>query len=47
VRKQVETIRNYPFLIPGTDVHGFIYDVRTGKLEEVGEDEVRVASLSS
>jgi len=47
VRKQVETIRNYPFLIPGTDVHGFIYDVHTGKLQEVAEGDARVAALSS
>ncbi|HMD39442.1 MAG TPA: carbonic anhydrase [Candidatus Acidoferrum sp.] len=47
VRKQLETIRNYQFLIPGTDVHGFIYDVRTGKLQEVSEEAARTASLSS
>jgi len=47
VRKQLATIRNNPFLIPGTDVHGFIYDVKTGKLQEVSEQEARSASLSS
>ena len=47
VRKQLATIRSYPFLMPEIDVHGFIYDVRTGKLQEVAEQEARVASLSS
>lgn len=47
VRKQLETIRSSPFLIPGVDIHGFIYDVRTGKLQEVKEHEARAASLSS
>jgi carbonic anhydrase len=47
VRRQLETIRNYPFLIPGIDIHGFIYDVRTGKLLEISEQGARAASLSS
>jgi carbonic anhydrase len=47
VRAQLEKIRNHPFLISGTDIHGFVYDVRSGKLQEVKEQEARAASLSS
>src|SRR5271157_2457452 len=45
VRNQLEKLRNYPLLIPGTDIHGFVYDVRSGKLQEVKEQEARAASL--
>jgi carbonic anhydrase len=47
VRSQMERLRNYPFLIPGADIHGFVYDVRSGKLQEVKEQDARAASLSS
>ena len=49
VKKQLQTIRSNPFLPRDIDVHGFIYDVRTGKLREVREtaEEARAASLSS
>ncbi len=47
VRNQLEKLRNHPLLIPGTDIHGFIYDVRSGKLQEVKEQGARAASLSS
>ena len=47
VRAQLEKLRNHPLLIPGTDIHGFVYDVRSGKLQEVKEQEARAASLSS
>jgi carbonic anhydrase len=46
VREQLEKIRTSPFLIPGTDIHGFIYDVRTGKLLEVKEQQAHAASQS-
>ena len=47
VQDQLKKLRNHPFLIPGTDIHGFVYDVRSGKLQEVREQEARAASLSS
>lgn len=49
VRKQMQTIRNNAFLPRDMDVHGFVYDVRTGKLQEISEtsEEARAAGLSS
>jgi carbonic anhydrase len=49
VKKQLQAIRSNPFLPRDIDVHGFIYDVRTGKLREIREtaEEARAASLSS
>jgi len=49
VKRQLQTIRNNPFLPRNIDVHGFVYDVRTGKLHEISEaaEEARAASLSS
>jgi carbonic anhydrase len=49
VKKQLQTIRNNPFLPRHIDVHGFVYDVRTGKLHEIGDaaEEARAVSLSS
>jgi len=47
VRAQLEKLRNHPLLIPGIDIHGFVYDVRSGKLQEVKEQGARAASLSS
>jgi carbonic anhydrase len=35
VHEQLARIRKNPFLAHVTDVHGFIFDVRTGKLREV------------
>ena len=35
VREDVEQIRSSPLIAPGTNVTGFIYDVKTGKLREV------------
>ena len=35
VRAQVKKIKDSPFLPDSIDVHGFIYDVKTGKLNEV------------
>jgi carbonic anhydrase len=49
VRAQLAKIRENPFLAHVTDVHGFIFDVRTGKLREVerveGIDRGRVAGV--
>jgi carbonic anhydrase len=49
VKKQLQTIRNNAFLPRDIDVHGFVYDVRTGKLQEIREtsEDVRAAALSS
>ncbi len=49
MKKQLQAIRSNPFLPRDIDVHGFIYDVRTGKLREIREtaEEARAASLSS
>ena len=49
VKKQLQTIRNNPFLPRDIDVHGFVYDVRTGRLHEISEaaEEARAAALSS
>ena len=35
VRAQVKKIKDYPFLPDSVSVHGFIYDVYTGKIDEV------------
>ncbi|MGI8778154.1 MAG: beta-class carbonic anhydrase [Acidimicrobiales bacterium] len=35
VRHSIETVRNYPFLLHTDSVRGFVYDVKTGKLNEV------------
>jgi carbonic anhydrase len=43
VREQLAKIRQNPFLAHVTDVHGFIFDVRTGRLREV-DVEARSAS---
>jgi carbonic anhydrase len=49
VQKQMQTIRNNVFLPRDIDVHGFVYDVRTGELQEIREtsEGARAASLSS
>lgn len=36
VRDDVELLTHSPLLEPGTPVHGFIYDVHSGQLHEVG-----------
>jgi carbonic anhydrase len=35
VKEQVKRIKDSPFLPDSIEVHGFIYDVKTGKLNEV------------
>ena len=35
VKRQVNKIRNTPFLVDAVSVNGFIYDVKTGRLKEV------------
>lgn len=39
LRAQLRRIRENPFLPAGIAVHGFIYDVRTGRLQEVSQSE--------
>jgi carbonic anhydrase len=36
VREDVETIKGSPFIDADTPVRGFVYDVKSGRLEEVG-----------
>lgn len=38
VRLQVERIRNHPWIPASISVRGFVYDVKTGKLEEVATE---------
>ena len=49
LRAQLRRIRENPFLPRDVELHGFIYDVRTGRLRAVRETgaEARSASLSS
>lgn len=35
VRRDVERLRSEPHLAPGVRVHGFVYEVETGRLREV------------
>ncbi len=49
LRGQLQRIRENPFLPREIELHGFIYDVRSGRLREVREGgaEARSATLSS
>jgi len=49
LRTQLRHIRENPFLPRDIELRGFIYDVRSGRLREVGEEgaETRAASMSS
>ncbi|MGE5325230.1 MAG: carbonic anhydrase, partial [Actinomycetota bacterium] len=38
VRRQVERIRNHPWIPASISVRGFVYDVKTGRLEEVATE---------
>jgi carbonic anhydrase len=42
VRRQVARIKNHPY-VHGIPVRGFVYDVKTGKLNEVKEEAARSA----
>ena len=37
VRRQVERVRNHPFIPRHIPVRGFVYDVKTGRLNEVAD----------
>jgi carbonic anhydrase len=39
VLADVERIRSHPLVTPGFPVHGFLYDVKTGRLEAVRPEE--------
>ncbi len=49
LRAQLRRIRGNPWLPRDIDLHGFVYDVRSGRLREVSEGgaEARTAALSS
>jgi carbonic anhydrase len=47
VRQQVARIKNHPYIPKNIPVRGFIYDVRTGKLEEVGEERPKVVQKTA
>ncbi len=42
---QLQRIREIPFLPREIDVHGFVYDVRTGKLQEIGLEAGKAAAM--
>jgi len=44
VARQIQRIREIPFLPKDIDVHGFVYDVRSGKLQEIGLETVKAAA---
>ena len=44
VRRQVETVRSHPWIPKGIPVRGFIFDVKTGKLNEVSVGRQSAAS---
>ena len=35
VKRQVNKIRNTPFLVDAVSVNGFVYDVKTGRIKEI------------
>jgi len=47
VRRQVARIRNHPYLPRHIPVRGFVYDVKTGKLEEVAGEPARLDQKSA
>ncbi len=47
VIRQLARIRENPFLPSDIDVHGFLYDVRTGRLKEIAAQTQTRAALSS
>jgi carbonic anhydrase len=44
VRRQLARVRENPFLPRDIDVHGFLYDVRTGRLNEIAAEDARAAA---
>ncbi len=37
VRRQIEKVRSHPWVPKDISVRGFVYDVKTGRLKEIGE----------
>lgn len=46
VKNQVNKIKSTTFLPPDISVHGFIYDVKTGKIERVVSDKKTFNEIS-
>jgi carbonic anhydrase len=44
VREQLQRIRENPFLPHDIDVHGFVYDVHTGRLREIAAGDARAVA---
>jgi len=42
VRRQVARIRSHPYIPKNIPVRGFIYDVKTGKLQEVSDERAAI-----
>jgi carbonic anhydrase len=47
LRAQLRRIRENPFLPPDIELHGFVYDVRSGRLREIQEAGAAARSASS
>ncbi len=47
VRRQVARIKNHAYIPKHVPVRGFIYDVKTGRLEEVGEVRLQAVPKSA
>lgn len=47
VRDDLAILRKSPLIAPGTDIRGFVYDVRTGGLKEVTERELASAGKAA
>jgi carbonic anhydrase len=44
LRKQVDRVKAHPWLKPGTPVHGLVFEVATGRVREVVDDEIPAAA---
>jgi carbonic anhydrase len=44
VREQVHTLKSHPWIPQQITVRGFVYDVRSGRLKEIGGSELRRAA---
>ena len=47
VRDDLTILRKSPLIAPGTDIRGFVYDVRTGLLNEVTERQLATAGKAA
>jgi carbonic anhydrase len=47
VRRQIQRVRSHPFIPSHIPVRGFVYDVRTGRLNEVAEPGAAKQPVSS